>query len=128
MKRWWPWLLVLPTLAVSVAGWFLLPDELVVQIGLDGQPSNVLPKPAGLLIPLGLGGAGSVSGLLWGAPPEFGVDSVGRRLWRSGDYPSVEPMKRDLTVGVRFAECRKHKIFPGAVASLRITQWSIERR
>lgn len=47
MKRWWPWLLVLPTLAVSVAGWFLLPDELVVQIGLDGQPSNVLPKPAG---------------------------------------------------------------------------------
>ena len=59
MKRWWPWLLVLPTLAVSVAGWFLLPDELVVQIGLDGQPSNVLPKPAGLLIPLGLGALGA---------------------------------------------------------------------
>ena len=47
------------TLAVSVAGWFLLPDELVVQIGLDGQPSNVLPKPAGLLIPLGLGALGA---------------------------------------------------------------------
>ena len=60
MKRWWPWLLVLPTLAVSVAGWFLLPDELVVQIGLDGQPSNVLPKPAGLLIPLGLGALGAL--------------------------------------------------------------------
>lgn len=128
MKRWWPWLLVLPTLAVSVAGWFLLPDELVVQIGLDGaaqQRSSQASRPADSP---GAGGAGSVSGLLWGAPPEFGVDSVGRRLWRSGDYPSVEPMKRDLTVGVRFAECRKHKIFPGAVASLRITQWSIERR
>ena len=103
--------------------------------GLLTLPDGAGPFPAVLLVQAsrpadspGAGGAGSVSGLLWGAPPEFGVDSVGRRLWRSGDYPSVEPMKRDLTVGVRFAECRKHKIFPGAVASLRITQWSIERR
>lgn len=128
MKRWWPWLLVLPTLAVSVAGWFLLPDELVVQIGLDGQPSNVLPKPAGLLIPLGLGALGAFLACSGERRRSSGWILLGRRLWRSGDYPSVEPMKRDLTVGVRFAECRKHKIFPGAVASLRITQWSIERR
>ena len=70
MKRWWPWLLVLPTLAVSVAGWFLLPDELVVQIGLDGQPSNVLPKPAGLLIPLGLGALESLISIRRARLPE----------------------------------------------------------
>ena len=54
--------LVAVAVGASHAGcvrWFLLPDELVVQIGLDGQPSNVLPKPAGLLIPLGLGALGA---------------------------------------------------------------------
>lgn len=54
----WPWLLVIPFLAASTAGWFLLPDELVVQVGADGQPSNMLPKLVGLLVPVALAAFG----------------------------------------------------------------------
>ena len=58
-KRFWPFLLVLPLLTAAVAGWFLLPDQLVMQIGVDGQPGNVMP----LLIPVAVGavGAGTAS-------------------------------------------------------------------
>ena len=46
-----------------MAGWFVLPEELVMQIGVDGQPSSVMPKLFGLLIPpaVGLIGAGIAS-------------------------------------------------------------------
>ncbi len=62
-KRYWPFLLVLPLIAGAAAGWFLLPDQLIMQIGMDGQPSNVMPKLFGLLIPpaVGLIGAGFAS-------------------------------------------------------------------
>ncbi len=62
-KRFWPFLLVIPLLTAAVAGWFLLPDQLVMQIGLDGQPGNVMPKLFGLLVPpvVGLVGAGTAS-------------------------------------------------------------------
>ena len=45
MRRYWPWLLFIPVAALAVAGWSLLPEELVVQIGLDGQPAMSSPKP-----------------------------------------------------------------------------------
>lgn len=63
-KSYWPFLLLLPLAAAAIAGWFLLPDELVVQIGVDGQPSKVWPKLIGLLAPVALGavGAGIASG------------------------------------------------------------------
>ena len=54
----WPWLLVIPFLAAAVAGWFLLPAELVVQVGVDGQPSNTMPRLAGLLVPVALAAFG----------------------------------------------------------------------
>ena len=59
-KRFWPFLLVLPLLTAAVAGWFL---QLVMQIGVDGQPGNVMPKLFGLLIPVAVGavGAGTAS-------------------------------------------------------------------
>ena len=62
-KRFWPFLLVIPLLTAAVAGWFLLPDQLVMQIGVDGQPGNVMPKLFGLLIPVAVGavGAGTAS-------------------------------------------------------------------
>ncbi len=62
-KRLWPFLLVAPLVIAAIIGWFVLPDELVVQIGGDGQPSNVMPKLFGLLTApaVGLIGAGIAS-------------------------------------------------------------------
>lgn len=62
-KRFWPFLLVIPLVIAAIAGWFVLPDELVMQVGVDGQPSNVMPKLFGLLTApaLGLIGAGIAS-------------------------------------------------------------------
>lgn len=44
--------LILVAVILAVAGYFVLPDTLAVQIGLDGAPSNFLPKIPALLIPL----------------------------------------------------------------------------
>lgn len=44
--------LILVAVILAVAGYFVLPDTLAVQIGLDGVPSNFLPKIPALLIPL----------------------------------------------------------------------------
>ncbi|MCI8761433.1 MAG: DUF1648 domain-containing protein [Oscillospiraceae bacterium] len=63
-RSFWPFLLAVPLIAAAVAGWFVLPEELVMQIGVDGRPSNIMPKLFGLLIPpaVGLVGAGIASG------------------------------------------------------------------
>ena len=55
IKRFWPFLLVIPLAAAAVAGWFVLPDELVVQIGVDGLPSKVWPKLLALPLPVAVG-------------------------------------------------------------------------
>ena len=62
-RRYWPFLLVVPLVIAAIIGWFVLPDELVMQIGVDGQPSNVMPKLFGLLTApaVGLIGAGIAS-------------------------------------------------------------------
>ena len=62
-KRFWPFLLVIPLVTASAVGWFTLPEELVMQTGVDGQPSNIMPKLVGLLIPVAVGllGAGIAS-------------------------------------------------------------------
>ncbi len=58
-KQFWPFLLVIPLIIAAAAGWFMLPDELVMQIGVDGQPSRVMAKPFGLLVPVALGVIGA---------------------------------------------------------------------
>lgn len=58
-KRFWPFLCLLPLIAAAVAGWSMLPDTLVVHIGLDGQPSNHMPKLVGVLLPVALGAIGA---------------------------------------------------------------------
>ena len=35
-----------------IVGWFLLPDTLVMQVSMSGQPSKSMPKVLGLLIPM----------------------------------------------------------------------------
>lgn len=58
-RSFWPFLLAVPLIAAAVAGWFVLPEELVMQIGVDGRPSNIMPKLFGLLIPVAVGAVGA---------------------------------------------------------------------
>lgn len=44
--------LILVAMIIAVAGYFVLPDTLAVQIDMNGAPSNFLPKIPALLIPL----------------------------------------------------------------------------
>ena len=44
--------LILVAVIIAVAGYFVLPDTLAVQIDMNGAPSNFLPKIPALLIPL----------------------------------------------------------------------------
>ena len=54
-KRFWPFLLLIPLAIAVIAGWFLLPDTLVMQVGMSGQSSKSMPKVLGLLIPMAAG-------------------------------------------------------------------------
>ncbi len=46
--------IVAVSVILAVVGFIVLPETLIVQIGLDGQASNTLPKIPALLIPLAL--------------------------------------------------------------------------
>jgi hypothetical protein len=79
-KRYWPFLLVIPLIAAAAAGWFLLPDELVMQVGLDGQPSRMMPKLAGLLVPVAVGAVGA--GIACGREQEKRAGALSSWWWR----------------------------------------------
>lgn len=49
------------SLVLAVIGYLVLPDKVVVQIGANGQPSNMLPKLAAVIIPVVITGFGAVS-------------------------------------------------------------------
>ena len=42
------------SIILSVLGYIMLPETVVVQIGLDGKTGNTLPKLAAILLPLGV--------------------------------------------------------------------------
>lgn len=46
--------IIIAAVIFLAAGYIVLPDILVVQIGADGQPSNTLPKIPALLIPFAI--------------------------------------------------------------------------
>ncbi len=65
--------MIIFALALSAVAYFMLPDSVVVQVKTDGTPSNMLPKPAAVLIPFGL----SLGGAVW-----FALDG-GREKFKS---------------------------------------------
>lgn len=71
-KRFWPFPLLIPLAIAVIAGWFLPPDTLVMQVSMSGQPSKSMPKVLGPLIPMAAGilGAGYASS-----------EKEDRRLW-----------------------------------------------
>ena len=57
-KRFWPFLFLIPLSIAVIVGWFLLPDTLVMQVSMSGQPSKSMPKVLGL-IPMAAGMIGA---------------------------------------------------------------------
>ena len=62
-KNWVNILLVLAAVGLGVAAWFLLPEVVADQVGLDGQATNTLPKALAVGIPLAVSVAGSAMNL-----------------------------------------------------------------
>jgi len=48
------------SVVLAVVGIMLLPDQVVIQIGFNGQPSNVVSKAIGIVIPFTISIAGVV--------------------------------------------------------------------
>ena len=62
-KKWINILLIAAAVALGVYCWLVLPATVAVQVGLDGQATNTLPKMAAIVIPLGLSLVGSLMSL-----------------------------------------------------------------
>ena len=56
-------ILVIVAIGLGVISWLLLPDVVAVQVGLDGQITNTMPKVLAVAIPLGVSVAGSAMNL-----------------------------------------------------------------
>ena len=54
-KRFCPFLLLIPLAIAFIAGWFLLPDTLIMQVSMSRQPSKSMPNVLGLLAPMAAG-------------------------------------------------------------------------
>ncbi len=48
------------SIVLTVAGYLMLPDNMIVQIGLDGKASNMLPKIQAILIPFAISTISSI--------------------------------------------------------------------
>ena len=57
-------ILIVAAIGLGVISWFLLPDVVAVQIGLDGQVSNTMPKALAVAVPMGISVVGSVMNLI----------------------------------------------------------------
>lgn len=58
--------MIIFALALSAVAFFMLPDVVVVQVKVDGTPSNTMPRAAAVLIPFAM----SLGGAIW-----FAADS-----------------------------------------------------
>ena len=50
-------------IGLGICAWFLLPEVVAVQVGMDGQVTNTMPKLLAILIPLVISAAGVVMNL-----------------------------------------------------------------
>ena len=50
--------LIILTIVFAAAAFIILPEKLVIQIGFDGKPTNVVAKPIAIMIPVLLSGYG----------------------------------------------------------------------
>ena len=50
-------------IGLGICAWFLLPEVVAVQVGMDGQVTNTMPKLLAILIPFVISAAGVVMNL-----------------------------------------------------------------
>ena len=62
-KNWLTIILLIIAIGLGICSWFLLPEVVAVQVGMNGQATNTMPKLLAILIPLGISAAGSVINL-----------------------------------------------------------------
>ena len=62
-KSWISIILLIIAIGLGICSWFLLPEVVAVQVGINGQATNTMPKLLAILIPLGISAAGSVINL-----------------------------------------------------------------
>lgn len=53
-------ILIVIAIGLGVCSWFLLPEVVTVQVGLDGRPTNTMPKLLAIAVPVGVSVVGSV--------------------------------------------------------------------
>lgn len=56
-------ILLVVAIGLSIISWFILPDVAAVQVGVDGQVTNTMPKVLAVAIPLGVSVVGSAMNL-----------------------------------------------------------------
>lgn len=65
------------SLALCAAGYFILPSEVVVQIGFDGKPSSTMPKLLATILPVVLSSIGILIYQLKKESKGFLVSAIG---------------------------------------------------
>lgn len=59
-KNWISIIIMIIAIGLVICAWFLLPEVVAVQVGMDGQVTNTMPKLLAILIPLVISAAGVV--------------------------------------------------------------------
>lgn len=62
-KKWFTISLLIIAIGLGICSWFLLPEVVSVQVGMNGQETNTMPKLLAILIPLVVTAAGSIINL-----------------------------------------------------------------
>lgn len=62
-KNWISIIIMMIAIGLGICSWFLLPEVVAVQVGMDGQVTNTMPKLLAILIPLVISAAGVVMNL-----------------------------------------------------------------
>ena len=55
--------LLIIAVVLGICSWFLIPEVVTVQVGMDGQATNTMPKILAILILFGISAAGSILNL-----------------------------------------------------------------
>ena len=62
-KNWISIFIMIIAIGLGICAWFLLPEVVAVQVGMDGQVTNTMQKLLAILIPLVISAAGVVMNL-----------------------------------------------------------------